>query len=204
MSLLGQLSRSFFALALLATLVAPFATLSAHAQRAGDFALTYTQSRSKFSGAPEEYFYLRGATAELAYNVWKNVGIGGSASGVAATNLRGSIDIEQLAFLVGPRYTWNVGRIDPVVDTRRGGIFVEGKVGYTFAFSGLYPVGNTLADHASALTYQAGGGLNLNIYHRFDLRLIEADYVRTQLPNGGNNQQNTLRLATGINFHLGR
>ena len=46
--------------------------------------------------------------------------------------------------------------------------------------------------------------MNYNIYHRFDLRLIEADYVRTQLPNGGNNQQNTLRLASGINFHLGR
>ncbi len=80
---------------------------------------------------------------------------------------------------------------------------MEAKVGYTFATSGLYPVNGIVMPTASSLTYQGGAGLNFHIYHRFDLRLIEADYVITKLPNGSTNQQNTLRLASGLNFHFG-
>lgn len=188
-----------------AALLLTFAgAMGARAQHNGDFGLTYTQERSKFSNSACGCFYMRGATADLSYGLWKGWGPAVSATGVAATNLRGSIDIHQIALLGGLRYTYNKGRIDPVADSRRYGLFVEGKIGYTFATSGLFPAGNTLDDHASALTYQGGGGVNFTVYHRFDLRLLEVDAVRTQLPNGGNNQQNTLRLATGINFHLGR
>ena len=197
--LFRSLARSLF-LVLAAAAIAP----AARAQHNGDFGMTYTQERAKFAGNYCECFTLRGATLDLGYAFFHGFGIAGSGQGVAATNLRGTIDIHQITFLVGPRYTFNLGRLDPVRDDRRGGIFIDAKVGYTFATAGLYPVPGGVTDHASALTYQGGGGINLNIYHRFDLRLIEADYVRTQLPNGGNNQQNTLRLATGLNFHIGR
>ena len=138
-------------------LMAIFAGSCAHAQHNGDFGLTYTQERTKYAGTPCGCFYLRGATADLSYAFYRGIGIAGSASGVAATNLKGSIDIQQIAFLFGPRYTFNLGRIDPVRDDRRLGVFVEGKVGYTFAISGLYPVNNVIANHAAALTYQGGG-----------------------------------------------
>ena len=82
-------------------------------------------------------------------------------------------------------------------------MFVEGKAGYTIAFAGQYPVNGTIFDHASSLTYMGGGGVNVHLYQRFDLRLIEADWVRTELPNGGDNLQNNLRLLSGINFHFG-
>jgi hypothetical protein len=177
---------------------------AARAQHNGDFGLTYTQERAKFANAYCQCFPLRGATADISYAFYKGVGIAASAQGLAVSNLRGSIDIHQITFLAGPRYTWNLGRIDPVRDDRRLGIFVQGQIGYTFATQGLFPVAGGVTDHASALTYQGGGGLNYNIYHRFDVRLFEGEYVRTQLPNGGNNQQNTLRLASGISFHIGR
>ncbi len=190
--------------AVLLGLLCALAPEAARAQvRSGDFALTYTQERSKFAGTACGCFYLRGATADFGYSFYKGLGFAASATGVAATNLRGSIDIEQISLLVGPRYTYNLGFIGPASSNRRGGVFGEGKIGYTFATSGLYPVGNTIAGNASALTYQLGGGFNLTLYERFDLRLIEADFVRTQLPNGGSNQQNLLRLASGINFHFG-
>jgi len=179
--------------------------LHAQSYRPGDFGMEYTQERAKFVGsAPSDYFYLRGATVDLAYSLWKGIGVSGSGTGLAATNVRGNIDIQHIQFLVGPRYTYNLGRITDTAWNRHGGIFVEGKVGYTIAPAGLYPQNGVEQTHASSLTYEGGGGINVTIYHRFDLRLIEADWVRTMLPNGGTNIQNTLRFASGVNFHLGQ
>jgi hypothetical protein len=189
------------AMLLLAAVIAP----SLHAQRSSDFGMSYTQERTKFVGAsPSDYFYLRGATIDYGINLWHGLGVSGTGTGLSATNLRGDIDVEHIQFLVGPRYTFNVGHITPTAWNRHGGAFVEGKVGYTLATSGLYPVNGVEQDHASSLTYSAGAGINLTIYHRFDLRIIEGDIVRTQLPNGGTNVQNTIRLASGINFHFGQ
>ena len=108
----------------------------AAAQHSGDFGLTYTQERSKFAGNYCQCFTLRGATADFSTALFHGVGPVVSAQGLAVSNLQGSIDIHQITFMVGPRYTYNIGRIDPVLDNRRAGIFIEGKVGYTFATAG--------------------------------------------------------------------
>lgn len=173
-------------------------------QRSTDLSLSYTQERSAFVGdAPDRYFYLRGATADVGYTFFHGVGVAVSGTGLAATNLRGSIDIHHLQMLAGPRYTYNWGYITNTHTNRKGGAFIEGKVGYTLATAGQYPYEEVIDDRASSLTYVGGGGINLHVYHRFDLRLLEVHYVRTHLPNGGSNQQNTLRVASGINFHFG-
>jgi hypothetical protein len=182
-----------------------FAGLQARAQRSGDFSMTYTQENSRFVGTqPNPNFALRGATVELGYSFWKGLGVSVGGTGLASTNLRGSIDIHQVSFLFGPRYTYNIGHITPTVWNRKGSVFIEGKFGYTFATAGQYPSsGGVLTSNASSLDLEGGGGVNLHIYHRFDVRLFEADLVRTQLPNGSTNVQNSFRVATGINFHLG-
>jgi len=180
----------------------------AHAQFGGrnaDFGMSYIQERTKFVGSSSsDYFYLRGAKIDYTVDLWKGLGASVTGAGVAATNVRGSIDIEQIQFLVGPRYTYNLGHITDTAWNRHGGAFVEAKVGYTIAPSGLYPSNGVEQTHASSLTYEGGAGINLTIYHRFDLRLIEGGLIRTQLPNGGTNIQNTLRFASGVNFHLGQ
>ena len=191
----------------LLTAVLALAVLPARvqAQRPIDFGMTYTQERTKFVGGPaDKYFYLRGATVDVNFDLYKGLGISANGTGLAATNLESNIDIHHIEFLAGPRYTYNLGHISDLASSRRGGIFIEGKAGYTFATAGIYPINGVNQDHASALTYEGGGGINVTLYRRFDLRLIEANHVRTQLPNGGTNQQNTLRLASGVNFHFGR
>jgi len=176
----------------------------AHAQHAQDIGLTYTQSRSNFVTAPgsaTQYFYLRGAAADYNYTLWNGIGISASAVGLTGENFGGHVDIHQASFLAGPRYTWNLGHILPYEWGRKGGIFGQGQAGYIHATSGQYPTAGIQANSASGLTWAAGGGINLNVYHHFDLRLIEADFVHTQLPNGFNNSQSAVRLAIGINFH---
>lgn len=184
----------------LALLIAP----RAHAQASGDFSMMYVQDATRFVGnQPNTYFSLRGASTEMAYAPWKGIGFVAGGSGNAGTNLRGAVDIHTVTFFVGPRYTYNVGHISPTAWNRKGSVFVQGKFGYSFATSGQYPVKGVITSNASSLDLEAGGGLNLHIYHRFDLRLIEVDVVHTRFPNGADNTQNSVRVATGINFHIG-
>jgi hypothetical protein len=177
----------------------------AHGQRgSSDFGMMYTQELNKFVGEnTAQNFYLRGAAVDYGYTLWRGWGVAASANGMAATNLKGNIDIHQVEVVGGLRYTHNWGHITPAVWARKAGVFAEAKGGYTFASSGLFPVNGAIASTASGLTYEGGGGFNFHIYDRFDLRVIEADYVISKLPNGGTNQQNGLRLSAGLNFHFG-
>lgn len=182
-------------------------TASAHAQESAvpaDLGFSFLQERTKFVGSgTDRYFMMRGAKVDFAYELAKGIGLAVSGTGLSTVNLRGTLDVEQIAMMAGPRYTWNWGHITPTAVNRKGGVYVEGKAGYVIAISGAYPVNGAVMDHASALTYMGGAGVNLHVYDRFDLRPLELEYVRNQLPNGGTNVQNSLRLGAGINFHFG-
>lgn len=169
-----------------------------------DLGFSYLQERTKFVGSgTNPYFMLRGAKVDFAYEFAHGAGLVISGTGLSTVNLRGSLDVEQIALMAGPRYTRNFGHITPTAINRKGGVYIEGKAGYVIATSGAYPVNGVIMDHASALTYMGGAGVNFHLYDRFDLRVIEVEYVRNQLPNGGTNVQNSLRLGAGINFHFG-
>src|SRR6202044_3260844 len=121
---------------------------------------------------------------------------------------RPKIDLHQPSSLFGGRYTYSFGHISPTVWSRRASLFGEGLFGITHATSGLYPTGplgpktNTLTNTATGFTYSLGGGVNYNIYHRFELRVM-AHYFVTELPNGGTNQQRDTQVSAGVNWHLG-
>ena len=186
-------------------LLLPFAAVlpAAHAQAPMDLGMTYTQQRSKFVGASaSDDFYLRGATVDFAYSPFHGIGPVVSLNGLAVTNLRTEIDIHQASFLGGGRYTYSFGHISPTVWSRRASIFAEGLVGLTHATDGYYPKGDTLSSTASGYTYAFGGGVNYNIYHRFELRVM-SHYFTTELPNGGTNQQRNIQVSAGVNWHFG-
>jgi peptidoglycan-associated lipoprotein len=47
----------------------------------------------------------------------------------------------------------------------------------------------------------AGGGVDIGLSRHIALRLVQADYVRIQLPNSITNVQNNFRLGAGIILH---
>ena len=174
----------------LAFFLLPFAIFlpAARAQTPMDLGLTYTQMRTKFvGGSSSDNFYMRGATVDYAYSPFHGIGMVVSLNGMAVTNLRTEIDIHQSSYLGGGRYTYSFGHISPTVWSRRASIFGEGLVGITHATAGYYPTGETLTNHATNFSYSLGGGVNYNLYHRFELRAM-AHYFVTDLPNGGTNQ----------------
>jgi len=54
------------------------------------------------------------------------------------------------------------------------------------------------------ILHECGGGLDWNFARRVSLRLFQADYLMTRLPNDVNNNQNNLRITVGVVFHFGR
>jgi hypothetical protein len=86
--------------------------------------------------------------------------------------------------------------------SRRLSLFGEGLVGITHATDGYYPKGETLTSTATGFTYALGGGVNYNLYHRFELRVM-SHYFVTELPNGGTNQQRDIQVSAGVNWHFG-
>jgi opacity protein-like surface antigen len=192
-------------IATLALLLLPLAAFlpAAHAQAPMDLGLTYTQMRTKFvGGSSTDNFYMRGATVDYAYSPFHGIGMVVSLNGMAVTNLRTEIDIHQSSYLGGGRYTYSFGHISPTVWSRRASIFGEGLVGITHATAGLYPKGETLTSNATNFSYSLGGGVNYNLYHRFELRVM-AHYFVTDLPNGGTNQQRDIQASLGVNWHFG-
>ena len=192
-------------------LLLPFAGFlpTAHAQTPYDLGMTYTQQRTKFVGAAStDNFYMRGATVDLAYSAFHGIGPVVALNGMAVTNLRTEIDIHQVSYLFGGRYSYSFGHISPTVWSRRASLFGEGLFGITHATDGLYPTGplgpktNTLTSTATGFTYSLGGGVNYNLYHRFELRAM-AHYFVTELPNGGTNQQRDIQVSAGVNWHFG-
>ena len=65
------------------------------------------------------------------------------------------------------------------------------------------PCSERMANSAGSFALEAGGGLNLLLSKSFGVRLLEANYVRTSLPNNFSNSQNDMRLAFGMTWHIG-
>ena len=70
-------------------------------------------------------------------------------------------------------------------------------------FDGLYPATSRVTSSAGSLAIEAGGGVNLFLTKNLGVRLLEAEYVRTELPNTVSNTQNDMRLSFGFAYHLG-
>jgi outer membrane protein OmpA-like peptidoglycan-associated protein len=121
-----------------------------------------------------------------------------SPQAAALVNTTG-VDVNKISFLAGPRYTstaWSGAR------DRRLQIYGQGLFGVSHGFDGLYPATGGATSSANSFALQAGGGLNLYLNRHWGVRLLEADYVRTQFPNAADDVQNDLRLAFGVTYHI--
>ncbi len=167
-----------------------------------DVAVTFAGERSQVTPT-QDSFWFKGGGADAAVTFWKGFGLAAAFTGDTASNVTPGVDASKIAFLAGPRYTWTAWQGHAgKADQRRLQIFAQGLFGGAHAFDGLYPNSGGMAASASSFAVQAGGGLNLYLTQHWGLRLIEADYVRTTLPNAAADAQNDLRLAVGVTYHM--
>jgi outer membrane immunogenic protein len=136
-------------------------------------------------------FSMNGGTASVERQFSSHLGIEAEFSGVTNGNVDASgKSLTLLTYVAGPHYRLFASqhRLDP---------YAQVLVGGSHASGGIYGSGAT-----NAFATSIGGGLDLRLTQHLSLRLIDADYLLTLLPNGVNSRQNNLSLTTGILFRL--
>ena len=176
----------------------------AHQPVSVDLAVTFSLEKADI--VPTQCcFWMNGGGADASITFWKGLGIAASVTGDQISNYARGYDVSQITILGGPRYTHGLG-----FGSANGGhgrrlqVYGDGLAGEIHAFNGTFPTSSAgLKSTAGSFALQTGGGVNMYFSNNFGVRLIEADYVRTLLPNGSANVQNDLRLAFGVTYHIG-
>lgn len=191
-----------FAAAMLSLAVASSAQQSAAASPL-EITVIYNAQRAVSTG--NRSFWLQGGAIELHHRFYRGLGVvasvtGGHVGGNGVT----TAPLNTVTTVFGPRYTIST-------DRDRIAFFGQGLIGEVDGFRSIFPSGNgstaiatngTISS-ANGFALQVGGGLDLRLGHHLAFRPIQTSWLRTQLPNGSNNRQNTLQLGAGVVFRLG-
>lgn len=133
----------------------------------------------------------------LDFNVWLKplFGVVGQFTGAQQSNISSlGQNLTLTTFMGGPRFMFPIHRVVP---------YGEFLLGAAHGSNSYFPIGNTYETSASSFAYAPGGGVNFDISRRISVRLVEAHYLHTSLPNGTTNHQNQLQIGAGIVFRFG-
>jgi len=148
-------------------------------------------------------FWLNGGAADTAATFYRGVGIAVAFDGGHAGNIAQGVDANKIDFTAGPRFTHAApGWVSSITHVKTLTYFGEGLFGVTHAFDGVFPQGSLTAPSATSFAIKTGGGINLSLGGNVGLRLLQADYVRTALPDNAANSQNDLSLGFGFTWHV--
>jgi len=98
----------------------------------------------------------------------------------------------------GARYTFHLA----AKNAHGADLYGQFLGGGVFASDSLFPGPSSTASSANSGALQVGGGANIRLTHSLTLRLIEADFITSQLPNSTDNRQYDLRLSNGVVFRF--
>jgi outer membrane immunogenic protein len=185
---------------LLAVALGMTISASAHAQAAAkeptaktaDFALMFVAEQTKYTFGSN--IWLQGGAAEAALPLSHHISVVFNLTGDHSSGQNGGQQLSEIALTGGPRYAYGVGH--------HSRLFVEALFGGVHGFGETFPTPSGPTNSVNAFAMQLGGGYDIDLGSHFAIRAIDAHYVQTRLPNGGNNTQNDLRLGAGIVWRL--
>ena len=161
-----------------------------------DLAFSYVGERSVKAGTSQN-FWMQGGSIELGANVWHGWGIAADVTGTHASSIgSGGVPLSLVTTTFGPRYRWHADH--------RLSVYGQGLIGEANGFHSLFPTPFGSQSSANSLAVQVGGGVDCRLSSHFAIRVIDAAWLRTQLPNSTDDVQNTLRLGAGIVMRFGR
>ncbi len=140
-------------------------------------------------------FWMQGGSVQVHGQFWRGLGIVADVSGLHSASSGGSSDVglDMVTATFGPRYTWSPAH-------RRYAVFGQALVGEANGMNSVFPSLAGANDSADSLALNLGGGVNYSLRHHVALRALEADWLRTQMPNASTGVQNNLRLGAGLIF----
>jgi peptidoglycan-associated lipoprotein len=162
-----------------------------------DIALGYDYIRGNAPPGQTNYFGLNGGFVSGSYRITDLLSVAGEFTGGHAGNISMlGQDLTLFTFMGGPRVSLAGRRLEPFGQVLFGGVRATGSY-----FPSSSPAGFKAS--ASSWALSAGGGLDYNLTHRFAIRAVEAQYMRTALPNGSSDSQNQLFIGAGIVVKFG-
>lgn len=161
-----------------------------------DAAVEFNPLIANVVGDTDNGFWMQGGSIQVHARLWHGLGIVGDVAGMHTASTSGSkVGLDLLTATFGPRYTWAPAH-------GHYSIFGQALAGEANGLDSVFPSSLGTKASASSVAVYLGGGVNLGLKHRIALRLFEADWLRTELPNSTTNVQNSLRLGSGIVFRL--
>jgi peptidoglycan-associated lipoprotein len=184
---------ALFLAVLAAATLAVAASAAAQQKMPVDVSISYIAEHANAVGSNGN-FWLQGGSAELGADLWRGLGVGVNVTGTH-TNSFGpnAIPLTLTTATFGPRY-----RYYAPFTHRDLSLYGEALVGFGYGGGSIFPSTNGVAGGASSLATQIGGGIDLGLSPHIALRVVQASWVRTQLPNSTTNVQNNLSLGIGL------
>jgi hypothetical protein len=152
--------------------------------------ITATYTPARFGQVNGGSFWVQGGGFQIQARVGDRLGMVTDARTFHTSNINASGEgLSFTTITAGPQYTLPL--------RRNMAVYGQFLFGGSMA-TGLFPQNSGLQTSASGLALFGGGGLEMRLSDRVFLRAIEADRMRTHLPNGVSNTQNALVLGAGI------
>ena len=141
-------------------------------------------------------FGMNGGSGAFASYLGHGFGLVADVGGYFQNNVVNSgRSLTLVTVLAGPRYSLRRSKKwTPFAQVLAGGAHGSGTLYGTSSTSGT----------AGGFAMSAGGGLDWNVSRSVSVRLFQAEYLMTRLPNAVTNNQNDLRLTFGVVFHFGK
>lgn len=141
-------------------------------------------------------FLLNGGSSEELFHVWKNIAAVAQVAGGWSDRIPQSQQgLSLITYMGGPRYSFHVAR--------RLTLYGQFLVGGAHGFASYFPKNDMQSTgSANSLAFAPGGGLEIGVKHWLSVRAIEGEFLATHLPNNSNDQQNNLRISSGVVFRF--
>jgi outer membrane protein OmpA-like peptidoglycan-associated protein len=139
-------------------------------------------------------FGLQGAYASAAFGVnnWLSVDVQATGQHGNDISTLGQ-DLTLITVAGGPKIRHDFGRFE---------LFGQLLLGVARGSDSYFPTGDSSTTTASSFALTTGGGLDYLISKHFSIRLFNAQYLRSQLPNNVDNEQNELMLSAGLVYRF--
>lgn len=173
---------------------------SAAAADSFDVAVNFTYKVAKIASITNR-FILPGGSVDAAWNLGgKLYGLGlvADINGEAKSNIEPGVSLTQFSVMGGLRYTYRFA----AKNSHAFDLYGQALGGGVFASNSLFPGISGTTSSAKSNAIQLGGGANIRLAHSIALRLFEADFVSTNLPNSTNNRQYDVRFSNGVVFRF--
>jgi peptidoglycan-associated lipoprotein len=160
-----------------------------------DISLGYNHMNANAPPGQTNYFGVNGGYVGGDLHLMDWLSVTGQVTGGHANDisLLGQ-DLTLMTYTAGPKVSLTGHRLVPFGQVLFGG--AHGSDSY-------FPSGTTSSTSASSWALSTGGGLDVNLTRRFAIRAVDADFLRTALPNGSSNSQNHLMIGAGLVIKFG-